>query len=983
MTKTTETARTFSETTETTADTRRSTAGAATTGLLSQWPQSSQPSSQEASQLSQPSQLSRLLAMAIVAVAALFAGGAFASTGYFTEESLKTADMTGISEGVERTLKAFDGRISRAKALARKLSGVEADMVASRVELAQRLRDYVAQRHRAGTQEMELLAWQGAEELRLFYAYFAAEQRRHADRAKNNRRPVVLNVRDFGAKGDGGTDDGPAFRAALAAAAEKCGKGAPVTLKVPRGTYLVRPDPKAKVPETFTARSWREYDENGVNPAVPVTRPVRGAHDMSQFHLFAVGMERFTLQGEEGAELRFADATKGGIGFDCSTETLVKDLTISYAERAFTQGTVVGVETDPAALVVRIDEGYPAPDLPRFLNAPSRRLTLHDDDGLFARTGTGRLGEVVATGKDTFRLVRPDGMKKDPCWNAARVGSRFTALARYSECVLGHPVYFMLSSFSGAENVVVHDSPGQVFLFSASYAMRLVNCHVRRRDARDLLASDADMMICTGLFAAYVADCSAEFGEDDGMNFCGSTTILRDMSADRTSFNGSDGFLGDSAFQLDGVTGRVKAFLRRGKTSDRLAGRAAADTITEKDLAKKDTRDWLAENAWVGKAGEIKADRLLHIPGMSGGVVKNTRFFNLRGMGVQVHCANMLLDGLSCRHLTGPGASINPLFGWGMMFNVHDVLVRNAAVEDTSCGFLVKPICVQPGVTLTHSQIHGIEFAGNAFKLGKGVEPYAVANADDIVVDGQALVPFNRDVAAEPSDAAKRGAENFNRRMLEVSGGTPGGRRVVILGNSITLAARHDEIGWKHDCGMAASAPEKDYVHLFLKGLAKADPRGVEYRVKNIAGFERDWATYDLKRLDQLAAFRPDLLVVAIGENVANFPDGTAAFEARIAELIGRFRKGNPSCKVVVRGVFWPNPVKDAALSAVARRLGCVWVMASDLGARKECTAEGLFEHKGIAAHPGDVGMAALAERLVAAAKPGGSSRGAIFLSDD
>lgn len=674
------------------------------------------------------------------AVALLAAGECVADTGYFTKEALATADMAGVAENVDWTLGEAEGRFARAAAVSARLTGYAADMIETRLELARRLRNYVVRRHRVGTREMELLAWQGAEELKSFYAYFAAEERRHEAKA-GSPSPIELNVRDFGAKGDGETDDGPAFRIALAAARKKCGPTTAVTLKVPRGVYLIRPD-GAPSPKEFISRSWRDYTLDGVNASKPSVKTMSAYHDPSFFHLYSIQMERFTLQGEEGAELRFSDASKGGIGFDSSTETTVRDLTISYAERTFTQGTVVAVEPDPHALVVQIDAGYPAPDLPRFLEARSRRLTLHDAEGLFLRKGTGRMGTVVPIGDGKFRLVRPDHMKFDRCWNEARVGDRFTVIARYSESAMGYPVYFITSSFSGAENVVVRDSPGQCFIFSSSFAMRLLNCHARRRSTRDILTSNADFMMCSGVIAPYVADCSAEYMEDDGLNFSASTIVLKDLSEDGMSFNGTCGLDYGSAFQVDGVTGRVKAFLRRGKTWDRLAGRAAADTVTEKHLPKLSAKDWLNANSWNGKAGEKRPDRILQIPGLSGGVVKNTRFFNHRGMGIQVHCANMLVDGLGCRHMMGPGACINPLFGWGMMFNVHNVLVRNSVLDDTQGGFVIRPGCVQPGIRLSHAQIHGIELTNNVFRVHEGTQPLVIDNADDVVSDGKILAPL-------------------------------------------------------------------------------------------------------------------------------------------------------------------------------------------------------------------------------------------------
>ena len=62
--------------------------------------------------------------------------------------------------------------------------------------------------------------------------------------------------------------------------------------------------------------------------------------------------------------------------------------------------------------------------------------------------------------------------------------------------------------------------------------------------------------------------------------------------------------------------------------------------------------------------------------------------------------------------------------------------------------------------------------------------------------------------------------------------------RVLILGNSITRHGPKADIGWSGDWGMAASAKEKDYVHL-LYAMLKESGREVYMRIRQSAYWER------------------------------------------------------------------------------------------------------------------------------------------------
>lgn len=184
--------------------------------------------------------------------------------------------------------------------------------------------------------------------------------------------------------------------------------------------------------------------------------------------------------------------------------------------------------------------------------------------------------------------------------------------------------------------------------------------------------------------------------------------------------------------------------------------------------------------------------------------------------------------------------------------------------------------------------------------------------------------------------------------------------RVLVLGNSITRHGPAPKIGWTGDWGMAASAEEKDFVHLLLLGLGSPD-----FRAKNIADFER-MPDYDVQeRLKGEWSFKPTLVIVAIGENVSDAP----AFKSRLPKLLEAAKA--TGARLVVRSCFWADATKDAILREACAAAGGTFVDLSALSKDESLYArsERSFDNAGVAAHPGDKGMRAIADAILAALK--------------
>ncbi|MGI5869734.1 MAG: glycosyl hydrolase family 28 protein [Kiritimatiellia bacterium] len=241
------------------------------------------------------------------------------------------------------------------------------------------------------------------------------------------------------------------------------------------------------------------------------------------------------------------------------------------------------------------------------------------------------------------------------------------------------------------------------------------------------------------------------------------------------------------------------------------------------------------------------------------------------------------------------------------------------------------------------------------------------------VLSAVALTVTATSVGAAATDAEKNKSGMMNAEATTSDEGASGDVRVLFLGNSITLHGSLPKIGWTNVWGMAASAKEKDYVHLVARGIEEKTGRKAEIKIRNLADFERNYRTWDPDQaLADLKDFRPDHLVVALGENV---PDFTTIMDAQdfhdaFKRLLQWFARDGANPRGIVRGTFWSNPFKDVQMHRAAKACGFLFVRA-DVSNQPGMSAKGMFWHEGVQNHPGDQGMAEIARRILARLFPG------------
>lgn len=187
-------------------------------------------------------------------------------------------------------------------------------------------------------------------------------------------------------------------------------------------------------------------------------------------------------------------------------------------------------------------------------------------------------------------------------------------------------------------------------------------------------------------------------------------------------------------------------------------------------------------------------------------------------------------------------------------------------------------------------------------------------------------------------------------------------KRVLILGNSITQHPPAPEVGWYGNWGMAASAPEKDFVHLLTDQFEAVNPQ-VDVKYQNISGFEKNYWQYDLGGLDTLRSFAADLLILRIGENVDVTLIGQHDFKKHYLSLIQYFKQQNPEIKIICAAGFWESEPIETIIAACSAETGSPFVQLSSLS-DVSYTAWGLFSNYGVATHPSDKGMQAIADLI-------------------
>ena len=195
------------------------------------------------------------------------------------------------------------------------------------------------------------------------------------------------------------------------------------------------------------------------------------------------------------------------------------------------------------------------------------------------------------------------------------------------------------------------------------------------------------------------------------------------------------------------------------------------------------------------------------------------------------------------------------------------------------------------------------------------------------------------------------------------------------IGNSITVHAPNEV--WWNGIGMAASAADRDYVHLVAEQLSGMYGKTAVHPLYCYA-----WETAadrggKLSMLDPYLDPQLQLVTIQLGENAEDLTTFEEDFEA----LIRYVQEKAPQAKILVIGDFWTNGDRDRMKQEAAEKTGAGFVSLEEIRDNPEYQAgigaivydaEGnphTVENRDVAGHPGDRGMQYIADRVTEALK--------------
>ncbi len=189
------------------------------------------------------------------------------------------------------------------------------------------------------------------------------------------------------------------------------------------------------------------------------------------------------------------------------------------------------------------------------------------------------------------------------------------------------------------------------------------------------------------------------------------------------------------------------------------------------------------------------------------------------------------------------------------------------------------------------------------------------------------------------------------------------GESIFIIGNSLSRHAPRPDIGWQLDNGMAATEPEKDYAHIIRKRVSELTGREADLTISRM-NMEANMAGLPVKMPEHA-----DIVILQVGDN---YKGKLAPEEARkrYGNMLKTLKETYPGAVIVAVSDWRSGPTELMRTAAAANDIPWVSIKAIGQNPKMSAAAEKHFSAWAINWHPGNAGMAAIADEIWKTLKP-------------
>ncbi|MBQ9938613.1 MAG: SGNH/GDSL hydrolase family protein [Oscillospiraceae bacterium] len=185
--------------------------------------------------------------------------------------------------------------------------------------------------------------------------------------------------------------------------------------------------------------------------------------------------------------------------------------------------------------------------------------------------------------------------------------------------------------------------------------------------------------------------------------------------------------------------------------------------------------------------------------------------------------------------------------------------------------------------------------------------------------------------------------------------------KILFVGTSITKAVHDAKLGWKRNCGLAASREDKDFVHLTMDGVHEFFPESI-FEILDASEYEKNLGNFDITEYENERDFEADIIVVQMMDKTVCGTVTSQNFTRHYERLVNYLNRRG--AMVFCMGSFWENEQGEEIVRYACARNGYTYVKINDLYL-PENRAGDKFTDEYVSDHPSDAGMKAIAERVV------------------